>query len=99
MPRWIRLIFALLALYAVTLTACGDGDIRKGCRNYCKCHRGKGSKSACEARCAKKLKALKKRDRARERQGQREDHTYLPAQSGHVHIGAIEILAVQQNLA
>ncbi len=48
--------------------SCGDGDIRKGCKNYCKCHRGKDSDSACRSRCSERLHALKKRDRPQARQ-------------------------------
>jgi uncharacterized protein YgiB involved in biofilm formation len=70
---WRPLTTALfLLLFAagpgLALTSCGDGDIRKGCKNYCKCHRGNRSVSACRERCDKRLTALKKRDRPRERQ-------------------------------
>jgi hypothetical protein len=66
---WHRLLFCLsLLLPLLSTTACGDGDIRRGCKNYCRCHKGKRSVSACEARCTDKLRALKKRDRPRERQ-------------------------------
>lgn len=56
-------------LVALLLVAgCGDGDIRKGCKNYCKCHRGKRSESACRNHCSKKLHAIKKRDRPQAKQ-------------------------------
>ncbi len=62
----LRTLLALLA--AGLLLACGDSDIRRGCKNYCKCHRGSRSESACRDRCQDRLTALKKRDRPRERQ-------------------------------
>ena len=57
-----------LLVAAASLVSCGDGDIRRGCKNYCKCHAGKLSESACRERCSERLHALKKRDRPRERQ-------------------------------
>ena len=65
-PDMVRLLLLVSAF--TLLTACGDGDIRKGCKAYCKCHRGKRSESECRDHCAGRLRALKKRDRARERQ-------------------------------
>lgn len=59
---------ALLLVTGLALAGCNDGDIRKGCKNYCKCHRGDRSVSACREHCAERLTALKKRDRPRERQ-------------------------------
>ena len=70
MLRLIRLAQSVLMLLGLCLcfAGCGDGDISKGCKNYCTCHSGERSRSACEKRCTGKLKALKKRDRPRERQ-------------------------------
>ncbi len=73
---WRRLLVPLMTLLFVAgsllsgslLSGCGDGDIRKGCKNYCKCHRGKRSDSACRKRCSEKLHALKERNRPRARQ-------------------------------
>jgi hypothetical protein len=61
-------LLALGLLLLLLLGACGDGDIRKGCKNYCKCHRGKKSATTCRDRCEERLSALKKRDRALGRQ-------------------------------
>jgi len=61
-------IFFPLAVILVLLAGCGDGDIRKGCKNYCKCHRGNKSESACRKRCSQTLLAIKKRDRPQAKQ-------------------------------
>lgn len=68
--RITSVLFALLFATGLGLASvgCGDGDIRKGCKNYCKCHRGKRSLSDCRRHCAARLTALKKRDRPLERQ-------------------------------
>jgi hypothetical protein len=59
----------MLLLFGLGLLAgCGDGDIRKGCAAYCECHAGKAGRSACEDRCRDRLRAMRKQDRAKERQ-------------------------------
>jgi hypothetical protein len=66
---WLRLgSLALLCGVALPLAACTDGDIRKGCKNWCRCHHGDQPVSSCRAACEKKLDALRERDRAFERQ-------------------------------
>ena len=63
------LVVSGLVVSGLVLSAgCGDGDIRKGCKNYCRCHRGNASDSACRKRCSERLSALKKRDRPLARQ-------------------------------
>lgn len=62
------LLNGLLLTGLLLLAGCGDGDIRKGCKSYCKCHRGKASDSACRNRCSERLGALKKRDRPQAKQ-------------------------------
>lgn len=62
------LLCALFGLTAAALPACVDGDIRTGCRRYCRCHRGQKSAQSCRSTCERTLSALKKRDRARARQ-------------------------------
>ncbi len=64
----LRLWLWPLLMGSLVVAGCGDGDIRKGCKNYCKCHRGDDSDSACRKRCSKRLTALKKRDRPQARQ-------------------------------
>jgi len=62
------LVVLALLLGGGLAMGCGDGDIRKGCKNYCKCHRGEASDTACRKRCSKRLSALKKRNRPQARQ-------------------------------
>jgi hypothetical protein len=69
MQRLVKRLMLLPLVTGFVLTAaCLDGDMRKGCTRYCKCHRGARSEAACHARCTARLRALRKRDRARERQ-------------------------------
>ena len=67
--RWLPLpLIAALGLATLLLTGCPDGDIRRGCENWCKCHKGDQSASACYDACSDTLKKLKKRDRPKMRQ-------------------------------
>ena len=45
-----------LDLVSLLLVSCGDGDISRGCKNYCKCHAGKrkGKKPGCAEMSMKK---------------------------------------------
>lgn len=61
-------LVSLPAALALAVGACTDGDIRKGCENYCKCHAAQHSAESCRASCEKTLGALKKRDRPRAKQ-------------------------------
>jgi len=63
----MRTVMLLLLGFGL-LAGCGDGDIRKGCAAYCECHAGQPGRSACEDRCQARLEAMRKRDRAKERQ-------------------------------
>ncbi len=66
--RRISPLAPLVLFLGLCLARCGDGDIRKGCKSYCKCHKGEQSLSRCRERCAKKLTALKKHNRPLARQ-------------------------------